>query len=142
MSSDPFADFAQQAIVAPRKRKLRAAEERAERERLEERTKLFRLWQEWHREQADKLLAGEHVVAARELIDFLKNLTLASGPCLVELVRRGPWCAADPDTRYQVLRLIDGALAQLRESYRMPPFDDALEGEPPTVFQIVREMLQ
>jgi hypothetical protein len=142
MSSDPFADFAQQAIVAPRKRKLRAAEQRAERKRLEERNKLFRLWQKWHREQADKLLAGEHAAAARELIGFLENLTLASGPGLIELVRRGPWREADPDIRYQVLSLIDNALAQLRESYRMPPFDDSLEPEPPTAFKIIRQMLQ
>jgi hypothetical protein len=141
VSSDPFADFAARAIVAPRKRKLRAAEERAERKRLEEHNKLFRAWQKWHREQADKLFAGEHAAAARELVGFLETMTLASGLSLIELVRRGPWCGTDPDTRYGILRLIDGALAQLRESHRLPPFDDSLPDEPPTVFQIIREML-
>ena len=52
-----------------------------------------------------------------------------------------PWYGADSDTRFQVLRLIDMALVQLRERHGLPPFNDALPDEPPTVFQIIREEL-
>ena len=142
--TDLFAKFAEDAIVAPRKRALRAAEERAERKRreaLEERNKLFRLWQKWHREQTEKLLAGPYATAAQELADFLAAMTMPSGPALLELVRRGPWHDADGNTRFEVLRLIDGALAHLRERHDLPPFDDALPGESPTVFELIRAEL-
>jgi hypothetical protein len=142
--TDPFAEFADQAIVAPRKARLHAAEKRAERKRqaaLEERSKLFRLWKRWHRERVDKLLAGPYGAAAQELARCLEALTLTSGSELIELVRRGPWRDTDSDTRLEVLRLVDGALAHLRERNGLPPYDDALPGEPLTVFQIIREAL-
>jgi hypothetical protein len=144
MMSDPFATFADAAIVAPRKARMRAAETRAERKRqeaLEERSKLFRLWQQWHRKQVEQLQAGPYAAAVQELAGFLETLSLTSGAELIELVRRGPWRDADADTRFQVLRLIDAALMQLREKHGLPPFDDSLPGEPLTVFQIVREEL-
>jgi hypothetical protein len=143
-SSDPFAQFAEEAIVAPRKRRLRAAEKRAERKRLEaleKRSRMFRLWQKWHRKQVEKLLAGPYGTPAQELASFLETMTLTSGSELIELIHRGPWCDTDPDTRFEVLRLIDGALAHLRERDGRPPFDDALPGEPLTVFQIIRAEL-
>jgi hypothetical protein len=144
MTSDPFAAFADQAIVAPRKRQVRAAEARAERKRQEaftERNKLFRLWQHWHCQQVEQLQAGPYAAAVHVLAGFLESLSLTSGPELIELVRHGPWYGADSDTRFQVLRLIDMALVQLRERHGLPPFNDALPDEPPTVFQIIRAEL-
>jgi hypothetical protein len=144
MTSDPFDTFADASIVAPRKARIRAAETRAERKRqeaLEERNKLFRLWQRWHRQQVEQLRAGPYAAAVHELAGFLEGLSFTSGWELIELVRRGPWRDADPDTRFQVLCLIDAALMQLRERHDLPPFDDALPDEPPTVFQIIREEL-
>jgi hypothetical protein len=141
MSSDPFASFADTAIVAAR---MRAAETRVERKRqeaLEERSELFRRWQTWHRQQVEELRAGPYAGAVQELAGFLEGMCLTSGGDLIELVRRGPWRDVDPDTRFQVLRLIDAALMQLRERHDLPPFDDALPGEAPTVFQIIREEL-
>jgi hypothetical protein len=143
-ASDPFAALADRQIVAPRKARLRAAQERTERARqkaLEERHELFRLWQKQQRQQVEALLHGSHGAAVHELAGFLEQMTLTSGSELIELVRRGPWREADSDTRFQVLRLIDGALAQLREHHDLPPFDDALPGEPLTVFQIIRAEL-
>jgi hypothetical protein len=144
MTSDPFATFADTAIVAPRKARIQAAEARAERKRqeaLEERGKLFRLWQHWHRQQVEQLRAGPYAAAVHELAGFLETLSLTSGPELIKLVRRGPWRDADPDTRFQILRLIDAALVQLRERRGLAPFNDALPDEPPTVFQIIRDDL-
>jgi hypothetical protein len=144
MNSDPFATFADAAIVAPRKARMRAAETRAERKRqeaLEERSKLFRLWQQWHRQQVEQLRIGPYGAVIQELGGFLETMSLESGTDLIELVRRGPWRDVDADTRFQVLRLIDAALMQLREKYGLPAFDDALPGEPLTVFQIIREEL-
>jgi hypothetical protein len=140
MSTDPFAEFAEQAIVAPRKARLRAAELKKQKA-LQERNKLFGLWKKWHRNQVELLLAGGYKDAAQELIGFLETFTLTDGLELIELVRCGPWRHADDDTRFQVLRLVDRAIAHLREARALPPFDDALPGEPPTVFQIIREVL-
>jgi len=140
-SSDPFAEFADQAIAAPRKRQLHAAAERKRQAVLEERSRMFRLWKKWHRERVVKPLAGPYSAAARELADFLEMMSLTSGSELIELVHRGPWRGADHVTQFEILRLIDGALAHLRERDGLPPFDDALPGEPLTVFQIIRAEL-
>jgi hypothetical protein len=36
---------------------------------------------------------------------------------------------------------IDGAIIRVRVQTRLPPFDDALEDEPPTAFQVIRKLL-
>jgi hypothetical protein len=142
---DPFAALAEEQIAAPRKARLRAAETRAERARqkeLEDRNTLFRFWQKHQHQHVQALLQGPHGAAAHELVGQLKHLTLESGSDLIALVRRGPWRTVDADTRFLVLRLIDSALAQLRERHGLPPFDDALLPEEPlTVFQIIRAEL-
>lgn len=58
------------------------------------------------------------------------------------LIRAETWKDADEDTRFQVLSLIDGAICQMREKAGLEFADDALPGEEPNVFLIVREMLR
>jgi hypothetical protein len=136
-----FEALADRQINAPRKARMRAAERRAVEKALTERNKQYAAWQHWHQNQCEELLAGRHGDDARTLVAFLNALTLDQAPDLVALVERGPWRGADPDTRYQILRLVDRSIAHVRERAGLAPFDDALPNEPPTAFQIIREAL-
>jgi hypothetical protein len=140
-----FTDLAERQIAAPRKARMRAAEARAAcraEKALAERDDLFRLWKHARRAQVDAALAGPHGEALSQLVVFLDQATMVSVVGLTELVRAGDWGAADPDVRFLVLDLIGNAIMRLRERDGLEPFDDGLPGEPPTTFQIVRELLR
>jgi hypothetical protein len=143
--SDGFIDFAEQQTPAPVKARRRAAETRRERAKakaLQERADLFRLWRRWRHEQIETLLAGPYGAKAQALLAFLQAMSLDDGPQLIEFVRAGDWHRADPDTRFEILSLIDAALTALREQHGLPPFDDGLPGEEPTSSLIIREVLK
>jgi hypothetical protein len=135
----PFEALAARQICRPRLARLAAIEKRAK--ALTERRKQFTHYRHWQREQQASLLKGPYSEPARKLLALLKRLTLDAAPDLVAHIRSGPWTGADPDTRYLVLALVDAAIADLRERHELPPFDDALPGEPLTAFQIIREVL-
>src|SRR5262245_53569680 len=84
-------------------------------------------------------LAGSHGGRLKQLVDFLERMTLQFAPALIERTRERR--TTNADTCFFVLRLIDNAIVELRERHHLPPFDDALPGEPSTVFQIIREKL-
>ncbi len=141
-----FLDLADRQIAAPVKARHRAAESRAMRaaERkaiIIKRDRLCDEWQRWHEERRDALLAGPHAAAAQALLDFLETMTLSDGAALIAQIERGPWRGADADTRFEILSLIDACIVSLRERGGLPPFDDALPGEPLNVFLVVREAL-
>lgn len=146
MNDDPFKRMAVQ-IVAPRKARIRAIQTRAERKReKEERDKqiLYRLWQKWHREKLDELLAGPHHEAANELSEFLQLMQLTDADALVAKIKAGPWPGADDDTKFTVLSLVSSAIIHLRERAGLEPMDDAIpwSDDEPTVFEIIKAMLQ
>jgi hypothetical protein len=68
-------------------------------------------------------------------------MRLQDGAALVSLVEAGPWRHADRDTRFEVLALIDTAIVSLRTRCDLLPFDDALPGDRPNVFPLIREVL-
>jgi hypothetical protein len=138
-----FEQLAECQIAAPVKARQRAAEKRAAAKRdkaLAERDDMFQLWKHWHRERLDALLAGPHGPAARELIAFLRTMTLTDGAALVARAR--DWQHADAGSRFEILSLIDGAITAVREERNLVPFDDPLHGDQPSVFLVVREMLR
>jgi hypothetical protein len=132
-----FEGLAERQISAPRKARARAAEKRQQ--ALRERDWQIIAWRRWRKKGVEILLAGPYGETARGLIEFLGAMRLDAGPELIKRV--GPWVDADADTRFLVLSLIGGAIAALRERSGLAPFDDALPGEPPTAFEIVRELL-
>ena len=78
-----------------------------------------------------------------ELTRWLARMTLDDGDALVGYVRNARWLLdADMATRQAVLSVISGRLITLRLINGYPPIDDALPGEPDTVFQIVRDALK
>ncbi len=48
---------------------------------------------------------------------------------------------ADPETRALALEIVSTRIRQIREHAGLPPFDDALPGEEPDVFQIMKGIL-
>jgi len=134
--ANAFEELAERQIPAPRKVRLRAAKKRAA-----EKDRLQAGWRAWRKERREALLAGPHGRTARELLRLVDALTLDDGDALIEAVLRGPWCKADPDTRAEILSLIDRALIELRERHDLAPFDDALPGEQPNAFLVLRGLL-
>jgi hypothetical protein len=139
-----FLELAERQISAPVKTRQRAAEKRAvrkaEQKALAERDCMFAAWKRWRRERLDAALGGPHGEMLQALITFLK--TMKSADALVDHVRTGNWKATDTDTRFLALHLVNSTIVRLHEERGLPPFDDALPGEPPTAFQIIREMLR
>jgi hypothetical protein len=143
---DPFARLAAEQISAPVKARMRAAKTREERriaKQLNDRDVLAQQWVAWHRKRLAKLKAGRYAKAVQDIASFLETMTLDNGSALIELVERGPWRQADADTRYLLLGLIGERIIYLRITEGLAPFDDSIpfSDEPPTVFEIVREIL-
>jgi len=119
---------------------------KAKTDAIEERREAFALWRHYRREQIDKLLAGPHGEAAHELIEFLKVLRFGQVDELIACANS--WAHADADTRYLVLAMISAKITQLRETAKLPPFDDPLpgalqapEGAPDNMFLKLRRIL-
>ena len=75
-------------------------------------------------------------------MQFLDKMTIHDAPALIKLVKPGKWKRADPDTRFEVLALIDERIIKLREAHGLAPMDDGLTDEDLTALQQIREMLQ
>jgi hypothetical protein len=60
---------------------------------------------------------------------------------LINFIDAGPWHGADRDTRFEILALVDAVIIARRERMGMPPFDDALPGQPDNAFLILRARL-
>jgi hypothetical protein len=142
-NANPWAELADRPIPSPRKARQRAAERVAA--ATKERTALQRAWAAWRQERVEELCSGPlYGEAARALRDFLEKMEIKDGGKLIAAVKAGPWASADPDTKHEILRLVDTAIVRLRERNDLPPFDDAVPftGRPLTVFQIIRETLR
>jgi hypothetical protein len=142
---NPFLAYAAKMAPWAEKKKLRAAERAMNRAQkkamikaLNERDLLLRLWKKWQTEVVNAELEGPYQKDIKALIDALNKLSLRDEKRLVSLIRKGPWLDAPPDIRYLVLRLVDAQLIKLNEQAELPPFNDALPGEPLTAFQIIR----
>ena len=145
VNADAYLDLAERQIPAPVKAQRRAAETRREHARekaLAERDAQFQTWQREHREQLDAALAGPHGAKLAALLGFLEGLTLAAVPRTLERVRADDWAAADGDTRFLVLRLINAAIVRLREQAGLQSFDDPMFDQPPDPFLVLRGVLR
>ena len=102
----------------------------------------MRGWRRWRKQGVDALLAGPYGSEARDLVAFLDAMTLEEGS--PELIKRaGAWRALTPSALVQILRLIDRTSPALREKHGLAPLSTmSLPGEPPTAFEIIREMLR
>jgi hypothetical protein len=69
-------------------------------------------------------------------------MKIHDAPALIALVKLGQWQHTDPNTRLDVLSLIDEHIIKLREAHSLAPIDDGLTDDDLTAFQQIREMLQ
>ena len=101
----------------------------------------LRRWRAWHAEQLEAALAGPDGNVVCRITEILADLTPGRMPALLEIIRQTDWRLVRADARFVLLHEIDSAIIALRERQGRPPFDDALEGEEPTLFLLVRHML-
>jgi hypothetical protein len=102
----------------------------------------FRRYKRLQAAEREKLLAGPHGKDVSALILALKYLTPDSAPNLFRVLEYFAWFeAADADAKQQILSLIDEAICRMRVQNGLPPIDDSLPGEEPTVFEICRANL-
>jgi len=161
--SNIFERFAETQMVAATKARHRTAEKR-ERNRqariaqsekdapmklspleqaMADSSKQFRGYMRAKRAELKQLLHGPDGERWHELVNVLRALTLENGDRLIDYVRQQRWLFdADLRTRQVAIGLIDDAIERLRVQNGYAPMDDALPGEPPTVFQIIRDELK
>lgn len=148
---NPFLDIAETQIAAPVKAKHRASEKRAEarmvrteaEQKLYDQSKLLSQWSAWHRERQQALFDGPFGEDAKKIKSFLRGMEPRSASALVELVRNGEWGKrAGPEIRHEILVMIGRGIIRARERQGLQPFDDSVPGEPPTAYEIIREMLR
>lgn len=132
---------ARQERIATKRTETRA-KTAAERQ-LEENDALLRGYNAWLKEREAALLARSIGREVKGLLTFLRTMTLSSAPPLVRLVETASWMRnADRATRAELLWLIDRGITRLRVREGLPPFDDALPGEPDNAFLTIREALR
>ena len=113
----------------------------AAKEIAEQTAQLRRYRQAW-RTEIQTLLDGPHGNGIHNLTSVLRNLTPDSAPVLLRALETMQWFkSADRHTRSLVLGIISEAIIRMREREGLPPFDDSLLDEPPTVFEICRSKL-
>ena len=93
------------------------------------------------RQRREDLLNGPHGQEIQKLLSVLEDLSLSPPMALVDMVERSPLRHADYTTRHDVLSLISTAIMRFRIREGLPPFDDSLWSEPPTVFEQTRYLL-
>jgi|SRR5262249_7535365 len=103
--------------------------------------RLLRAWRNWHAEELDEALTGPHHHVLEPLMKILKTLDPQSSRALIDFVRAQDWNVIDTHTKLVALHEINVAITKLRTRNGKPPIDDALPGEPATVFQAIRLMI-
>lgn len=143
---DPWTQLADRQISRGRKRELAKIDKRMERERAKkEEREQRRQWNMYRRnfvERKRALLQGEYRTQLASLIKFIRRLKPEDAVPLIEMIKQATWLKqAEEATRLMVLSLIDSAIIRHRVRLGMSPIDDALPGETPNVFLIVRREL-
>lgn len=140
MTDNPFEEYGREGTAARRRKDAR---HEARLNKVRDVGEIQRMrWLKWHHEKRQELMCGSYSAHIGQLADFLETMTLDDGEALIELVQEHKYWQADPDTRYGVIRMIDYAIMHLCVSNGLPPIDDALPGEDPKVFQIVKELIE
>lgn len=151
MTDNAFEQYGWSSVVASTRRTIARQFKReqdapmmltAAEKRQRDQERMLRSHKRWYREQYREQLMGPHGAHWRSLARVLRSLTIDNSRELIEHVRCSPLRSAiDRDTRYLALALISKAIVRLRTRNGYPPFDDALPGEEPTAYEIIRDLL-
>lgn len=102
----------------------------------------LRRYQQLQAQERQQLLDGAHGEQVKALLTLLRSLTPDAAQGLLQLLERFHWFRdASDDERLVILRLIDNAISRMRVRAGLPPMDDSLPGEDPTVYEICRSNL-
>lgn len=146
-AANPFEALAGAQIVAPVKRRFQRAEDRVRRsaeaeKELRDEEKLGKLYRRWRRQKVVMMQNGPWGKEVKDLLSFVRTMTLSSAPALLTLVERAAWIQAMPvNDRHDLLQEIGRQITLLRLREGLPPFDDALPGEEPKAFERIKEMM-
>jgi hypothetical protein len=102
---------------------------------------MMREWRAWHAGQLELALDADSSTIVKSIMALVRGLVPKRMPALLRLMRSVDWRLVDADTKFTILHELNSAIAELREKEGKPPWDDALPGEPDTLFQISKEML-
>jgi len=146
-----FEQAADRQMTAPAKAKQRAIDKRHDRgppplsaqdKKLRDQAKQARRYRTERRRQLKEQYNGKHRQGWHELRKALRQMSIDTPERLIDHIAKARWIhGANLDTRYLALSIIGSKIVRLRECNGLEPFDDALPGEPDTVFQIVRSMI-
>jgi len=135
-SVPPFAE------TTPRRPAPRARVSVQSEQNLRDEGKLLKQWRRWRRDKLQALLDGPHGREVRELVGFLNRMRLSSAPALIEQIEQADWIhrLSDGD-KHDLLGVISTRITRLRLRNGLPPFDDALPGDPPKAFEQIKELI-
>jgi hypothetical protein len=146
-----FEQVADRQMTAPAKAKQRAIDKRRDRgppplsaqeRKLHNQAKQARVYRAYRRRQLKEQYSGKHKQGWHDLRKTLRQASIDNPENIIDHIAKAKWIhGADLDTRHLVLSIISSKIVRLRERNGLDPFDDALPGEPDTVFQIVRSMI-
>lgn len=83
-------------------------------------------------------LEGPFGDLAKKAHDILKRITIDDAGVLLTWIDEVEWDKLHPDFSYILLGMVDDTIERMRVQSGLPPFDDSLPGEEPTVFEICR----
>ena len=101
----------------------------------------LRAWKKFHREERDAVLAGPHAATLAELFRAFANIECVKPAQLIGFIGAIDWGSIDYETRLTVLHEVNNAITKFREKQGLEPIDDALPGEPPRAFEIIRRII-
>lgn len=111
--------------------------------KIADQSKQLRNYHRWKRNQAETILRGEHGEQWQALTKIVRSMTLPETVYLPEYIGRQSWLLdAERAVREIALTMIDSAIIRLRIRDGRSPMDDALPGQPPTVFEQIRDLLK
>lgn len=111
--------------------------------KIADQSKQLRNYNAWKRSQAEAILRGKYGEQWRALAKILRSMTLPETVYLPEYIGRQTWLLdAERAVREIALTMIDGAIIRLRIRDGRSPMDDAMPGQPLTVFEQIRVLLK
>jgi hypothetical protein len=144
--SNPFEALADRQLTAPVKARIRASEKRAamkptqqEQESINQQRQV-RMYRRWKRSQIREF-AQRNPQVFSDLRRLLRHQTLDNSELLLRFSRYHLRQLKSFHDRSIALGMIGTAIARLRVRNGLPPFDDSLPDELPTVFEIIRAEL-
>lgn len=105
----------------------------------QERQQLLRQFNKAMTDRRRTLLEGKYRDEIKGLLQLLDSLEPSSAPGLMSYLAKCQWFQhCDYGTRFDILSVIDLAIVRFRVRAGQPPFDDSIDPDPPTAFQIIR----